>query len=159
MICSHDDSLREQNIQKCTAGEILSQNRDCSATHRYQSSAIADLTTTVGYLTAIMSIVSQCLLPRAKFIKIMFFNLLSTCVVAALCCLVIVCAVSVRQNDASPDSMLEVYDSSASAVCAVWLMFAIWFVSRVLYKPISLCSSGSQTLFGHIIQWNYKILW
>ena len=34
---------------------------------------------TVEYLTALTTIVSQGLLPRAKFMKIMLFNLLATC--------------------------------------------------------------------------------
>jgi hypothetical protein len=43
---------------------------------------------TVEYLTALTTIVSQGLLPRAKFMKIMLFNLLATylhlCVVLAI---------------------------------------------------------------------------
>ncbi|OGE55937.1 hypothetical protein PENARI_c003G02553 [Penicillium arizonense] len=43
----------------------------------YQSDAISNITTTIGYLSALISVLSQALMPRAKFIKIMFFDLIS----------------------------------------------------------------------------------
>ena len=63
--------------------------------------------------------------------KIMFFNLLSTCVSASLCCLTIYCAVKAREHNTPPDANESVkngYSSDACAVSAIWLIFMIWFV-------------------------------
>ncbi|RDW71622.1 hypothetical protein BP6252_08185 [Coleophoma cylindrospora] len=92
----------------------------------YQASAITDITLTVGYLTALISVASQCLLPRAKFIKIMYFNLLATCSAAAICALAIFCAVKAREHTLSPDSSVQDYNSSACVVAAIWLVLSIW---------------------------------
>ncbi|KAH8672385.1 hypothetical protein BGZ61DRAFT_105508 [Ilyonectria robusta] len=89
-----------------------------------QSHAISDVTTTTGYLAALIAVSAQCLQPRAKFIKVMFFCLLSLCVTASITCLAIYSAVKARHpsNNATPDQ----YDSSASAVAAIWLFVMIW---------------------------------
>lgn len=92
---------------------------------RYQSTAISRTTTTIGYLSALISILSQGLMPRAKFMKIMFYDLLSTCVSASLCCLAVFCAVKARENN-TPTS--DGFSSDACAVAAIWLIFMIWCV-------------------------------
>lgn len=76
-----------------------------------------------------MAVVSQGLMPRAKFMKIMFFDLLSTCVSASLCCLAVFSAVKARQHNMPPDASESVqkgYSSDACAVAAIWLIFMIW---------------------------------
>lgn len=63
--------------------------------------------------------------------KIMFFELLSTCVSASLCCLAIFCAVEARKHNAPGDASASVkngFSSDACAVSAVWLIFMIWYV-------------------------------
>lgn len=80
-----------------------------------------------------MAVASQCLLPRAKFMKVMFYNLLSTCAAAALSCIGVVSAVKAREHTTPDGGSLDDYNSSASAVSAVWLLFAIWFVFRSAY--------------------------
>lgn len=68
-------------------------------------------------------------MPRAKFMKIMLFDLLSTCVSASLCCLAVFCAVKARQHNMPPDASEEVlngYSSDACAVSAIWLIVMIW---------------------------------
>ncbi|RDH38219.1 hypothetical protein BDQ94DRAFT_156886 [Aspergillus welwitschiae] len=100
----------------------------------YQSSAISDITLTIGYLSALISVLSQALTPRAKFMRIMFFDLLSTCVSASLCCLAIFCAVRARQHNTSPDASEAVrngFSSDACAVSAIWLIFMIWAANTV----------------------------
>ncbi|KAK7427593.1 hypothetical protein QQZ08_005868 [Neonectria magnoliae] len=89
-----------------------------------QSTAVADVTTTTGYLAALIAVSAQCLQPRAKFIKVMFFCLLSLCVTASMTCLAIYSAVKARHpgNNETPDQ----YDSNASAVAAIWLFVMIW---------------------------------
>lgn len=100
---------------------------------RHQSSAIANITVTIGYLAALISVASQCLMPRAKFIKIMFFNLLTTCTAASFCCLACYTAMKARQSATSQDSRTQDYSSDACAVSAVWLVVMIWFVTRRLW--------------------------
>lgn len=96
---------------------------------RYQSDAISNITTTIGYLSALISVLSQGLMPRAKFMKIMFFDLLSTCVSASLCCLAAFCAVKAREHNTPADASEAVrtgYSSDACAVAAIWLVVMIW---------------------------------
>jgi hypothetical protein len=92
---------------------------------RYQSTAISRITTTISYLSALISILSQGLMPRAKFMKIMFYDLLSTCVSASLCCLAVFCAVKAREHN-TPES--DGFSSDACTVAAIWLIFMIWCV-------------------------------
>jgi hypothetical protein len=77
-----------------------------------------------------MSVVAQGLMPRAKFIKIMFFNLAAVCVSASLCCLAVFCAVRAREHNTPSDASEAVrngYSSDACAVAGVWLIFMIWY--------------------------------
>ncbi|KAF9886365.1 hypothetical protein FE257_011510 [Aspergillus nanangensis] len=108
----------------------------------HQSSAIADITTTIGYLATLMSIVSQGLMPRAKFMKIMFFILLSTCVSASMCCLTVYCAVKAREHNTSPDAPESVrngFNSDACAVSGVWLVVMIWASNTLrAWRPMEL---------------------
>ncbi|KAJ5110458.1 hypothetical protein N7532_000993 [Penicillium argentinense] len=108
----------------------------------YQSNAISDITSTIGYLSALISVLSQGLMPRAKFMKIMFFDLLSTCVSASLCCLAVFCAVKAREHTTSPDASEAVrtgYNSDACAVSAIWLIFMIWGANSLrALKPMEL---------------------
>ncbi|KAL2818696.1 hypothetical protein BJX63DRAFT_383800 [Aspergillus granulosus] len=102
----------------------------------YQSSAISDITLTVGYLSALISVLSQALMPRAKFLKIILFDLLATCVSASLCCLTVFCAVKAREHTAttpldSESSGDDGYNSSACAVSAVWLIVLIWIANGI----------------------------
>ncbi|KAJ5885425.1 hypothetical protein N7495_009935 [Penicillium taxi] len=107
---------------------------------RYQSDAISSITTTIGYLSALISVLSQALLPRAKFMKIMFFDLLATCVSASLCCLTILCAIKAREHGLPPnatESERNGFSSNACAVSAVWLILIIWVSNyfRALKPP------------------------
>ncbi|EHY56249.1 uncharacterized protein HMPREF1120_04338 [Exophiala dermatitidis NIH/UT8656] len=105
----------------------------------YQSVAISNITGTLGYLTSIMAIVSQCLLPPGKFLKIMFFIVLSTCASASICCLAVLSAVKARAYTTSASDVEGSYNSNACAVSAAWLLFAMW-VSNTLraYHPVLL---------------------
>ncbi|KAE8143677.1 hypothetical protein BDV38DRAFT_276763 [Aspergillus pseudotamarii] len=109
---------------------------------RHQSDAVADITLTIGYLSALISVLSQALTPRAKFMKIMFFDLLSTCVSASLCCLTIYCAVKAREHNTPSDvseSVENGYNSDACAVSAIWLIFMIWVANTIrAWRPMEL---------------------
>lgn len=81
--------------------------------------------------------------------KIMFFNLLSTCVSASLCCLTIYCAVKAREHNTPPDANESVkngYSSDACAVSAIWLIFMIWFVVSSIRPRQSLYDE----IFGYL---------
>ncbi|KAE8381971.1 hypothetical protein BDV26DRAFT_300451 [Aspergillus bertholletiae] len=109
---------------------------------RHQSDAVADITLTIGYLSALISVLSQALTPRAKFMKIMFFDLLATCVSASLCCLTIYCAVKAREHNTASDASEDVkngYNSDACAVSAIWLIFMIWVANTIrAWRPMEL---------------------
>ena len=106
----------------------------------YQWDAFAAHFSTIGYLVAIMSILSFATMPRAKFIQTMTLNIFGICVGAAVALLEIYCAVQARANTAppqpmptggapSPGAQVAGYNSSASAVCAIWLFFNIYVVN------------------------------
>ncbi|XTI84559.1 hypothetical protein V2W45_186183 [Cenococcum geophilum] len=82
----------------------------------------------VGYLTTLTTIVSQGLLPRAKFMKTMLFNLLATCVSTSMCCLTIFYAIKAREHILLPGGNIQDYNSSIYAVSTLWLISAIRFV-------------------------------
>lgn len=71
--------------------------------------------------------------------KIMLFDLLSTCVSASLCCLTGFCAVKARQHSTPADATESVrngYNSDACAVSAIWLIVVIWLVDFSVPKQI-----------------------
>ncbi|CAG7963992.1 unnamed protein product [Penicillium olsonii] len=104
--------------------------------------AISHITTTIGYLSALMSVVAQGLMPRAKFLKIMFFNLTAVCVSASLCCLAVLCAVKAREHNTAPnasESARKGYSSDACAVAGIWLILMIWGANALrALKPMEL---------------------
>ncbi|OBT92362.1 hypothetical protein VE01_09371 [Pseudogymnoascus verrucosus] len=107
-----------------------------------QSDAISGITLTIGYLAALIAVTSQCLMPRAKFMKIMFFNLIAACVAASLCCLVSYCAVKGRQNSTPADALESVksgYNSDACAISAVFLIVIIWGANSLrAWRPMEM---------------------
>lgn len=107
----------------------------------YQSTAFAEVYSTLGYLVAIMSVLSFAILPRSKYIQTMLFNIVGVCVGAAVALLEIYCSVQARAHTTpsvkatgkgpSPGAAVTTYNSSASAVCAIWLFFNIYLANTV----------------------------
>ena len=106
----------------------------------YENTAVARTYSTLGYLVAIIAALSLCFLPRSKFIQTMLFNILWTCLSAAIAMLQIYCSVKARQhttprpsssNGPSPGASVAPYNSSASAVSAIWLFFYIYFINAL----------------------------
>ena len=107
----------------------------------YQSTAFAEIYSTIGYLVAIMSVLSFAILPRSKFIQTMVFNVIGVCIGTAVSLLEIYCSVQARAhtspsvkatgNGPSPGATVAPYNSSASAVSAIWLFFNIYLVNTV----------------------------
>jgi Putative ER transporter, 6TM, N-terminal/Fusaric acid resistance protein-like/Aromatic acid exporter family member 2 len=104
----------------------------------YESNGWSQKYTTLGYLTAVMSLLSMSIMPRAKFLQSMLFSVIGTCLGAAIALLQIQCAVSARQNSTSSKSSKAThsgssgsqesveYNSSASVVAAVFLFATIY---------------------------------
>ncbi|KAL8834967.1 MAG: hypothetical protein Q9176_007195 [Flavoplaca citrina] len=111
----------------------------------YQSTSFADHYSTLGYLVTVMSILSFVIMPRAKFVQTMLFNIIGICVGFSVTLLSVYCSVQARAHTTtstsngpqsssggpSPGAAVAPYNSSASAVCAIWLFFNI-YVSNAL---------------------------
>lgn len=111
----------------------------------YQWTGFAETYSTLGYLVAVMSILSFAILPRAKFVQTMLLNIIGICIGACVALLSIYCSVQARAHTTahranesksasggpSPGAAVAPYNSSASAVCAIWLFFNI-YVSNTL---------------------------
>lgn len=113
----------------------------------YQAQPVANTFTTLGYLVAIISIIGFCIMPRARFLQTLLLNLLSSCIGAAMALLMIFCTVQARlhtttpagelpsgQQSPTPGASLVMYNSSASAVSAIWLFFQIYLVNTIKAK-------------------------
>ena len=95
----------------------------------YQSPAVAAHYTTLGYLIAIMTILGFPIMPRGKFIQTMLLNVLGVCLGAAVNLLALYTATQARINTTAPGVPPTAYNSSASAVCAIWFMAQIYLVN------------------------------
>lgn len=107
----------------------------------YQAPAVADYFTTLGYLVGILSILTTCILPRGKFIQTLVLNVVFACAGAAVALLIMWSALQARLNTQSSPVNPETgtaYNSSQSAVSAVWLFVGIWFVNVLRAKQPSL---------------------
>jgi hypothetical protein len=100
----------------------------------YQADVVAQTYTTLGYLTAIISILGFCIMPRAKFIQTMTMNVLATCVGSALAMLMVWTGVKAREHTTPAGSPPSRYNSSQSAVLAVWLFFQIYAINSAKAK-------------------------
>ncbi|KAI7087036.1 hypothetical protein KC356_g4542 [Hortaea werneckii] len=97
----------------------------------YQADAVAQEYTTLGYLVAITSILGFCIMPRGKFIQTMTLNILAVCLSAAVNLLSLYCATQARKHTTPPGVPLTGYNSSSSAVLAIWLMVQIYLINVV----------------------------
>ncbi|KAK3334420.1 hypothetical protein B0H65DRAFT_534931 [Neurospora tetraspora] len=102
-----------------------------------QAHSIAIYFGTVGYLVPIISVMAIAILPRGKFLMNMVLNLVAVCFGSAISMLALFTAVKARQHTTPQDAPLSpspTYNSSQSAVCAVWLFFNIWVGNVVRAK-------------------------
>ncbi|RDW64418.1 MFS transporter [Aspergillus mulundensis] len=96
----------------------------------YQSGLIANRYTTVGYIMAMIAFFSMALLPRAKYLEGLVLNILATCLGSALSLLTMYCGVKAREHTTAPGSTAS-YNSSQSAVCAIWFFCTQWAAGTV----------------------------
>ncbi|KAK3296349.1 uncharacterized protein B0H64DRAFT_442667 [Chaetomium fimeti] len=102
-----------------------------------QSRPVAAYFTTLGYLIPVISVFAMPIMPRGKFLMNLFLNVLAVCVGSAVSMLALWSAVQARHNTASMGSQpvaAPSYNSSQSAVCAVWLFANIWIVNVIRAK-------------------------
>ncbi|KAJ2992351.1 hypothetical protein NUW58_g2195 [Xylaria curta] len=107
----------------------------------YQSDAVAAEFSTFGYLVGIVAVLSLSVLPRGKFVQTLIFNLLFLSVGSAVALLILWSALQARLNTQTmPDDPRSppTYNSSQSAVSAVWLFANIWIVNTIRAKFPSL---------------------
>ncbi|KAK8022067.1 hypothetical protein PG993_012834 [Apiospora rasikravindrae] len=105
----------------------------------YQSTAVANYFTTLGYLVGIISILSLSILPRGKFLQNVVLNLIFVCAGAAMGLLILWSSLQARLHTQTgpaidPVTRRPTYNSSQSAVSGVWLFVSIWFVNVLRAK-------------------------
>jgi hypothetical protein len=97
----------------------------------YQSDAVAQQYATLGYLVAITSVLGMAILPRGVFIQTMLLNVLAICVAASINLLALYCAIQARIHTTPEGTSPLGYNSSASAVLAVWLIFQTFLTNAL----------------------------
>ena len=80
-----------------------------------------------------LTVVSICILPRAKFIQNLIFNIIGTCLASAIALLGLWSAVQARIHT-TPAGSKAPYNSSASTICAIWLIANIWLANLLRAK-------------------------
>ncbi|KIV87338.1 hypothetical protein PV11_02891 [Exophiala sideris] len=104
----------------------------------YQSDAWAGEYTTLGYLVAIMAVISLPILPRAKFVQSMLISTFAVCTAAAMVLLAIRCTTSARGSakqasatgtSGSQESLS--YSPAANVTAAVFLFFNLWLANTL----------------------------
>ncbi|CZS95803.1 uncharacterized protein RAG0_05328 [Rhynchosporium agropyri] len=99
----------------------------------YQADSVARTFSTLGYLVPIITVLAVAIMPRAKFIQTMILNTFGICIGSAVSLLGIWSAVKAREHT-TPVGSTATYNSSQSAVCAIWLFANIWFVNVLRAK-------------------------
>ena len=100
---------------------------------RYQSNSVSAEYTSLGYLVAIISILGFAIMPRAKFIQMITYDVFVVCLAAAINLLMMYSCVKARQHT-TPPGQASSYNSSASVVCGVFLFFQIFVVHSIRAK-------------------------
>lgn len=100
----------------------------------YRSDDVSQTYGTLGFLVAIISILGFCIMPRAKFIQTMIVNLISTCLGAGVCMLMVWSGVQARLHTTPAGAPPQRYNASQSAVCGVWLFFQIYVINSAKAK-------------------------
>ena len=99
----------------------------------YQADSVANTFSTLGYLVPIISVLTMAIMPRAKFFQNLLLNMTGICIGSAVGLLGIWSGVQARVHT-TPVGSTAAYNSSQSAVCAIWLFFNIWFANCLRAK-------------------------
>ncbi|KAI8952788.1 hypothetical protein F4801DRAFT_599250 [Xylaria longipes] len=107
----------------------------------FQSDAVAHEFSTLGYLVGVISVLSLSVLPRGKFVQTLILNVIFLSIGSAVALLILWSALQARfHTQTAPDDPRSppTYNSSQSAVSAVWLFANIWLVNTMRAKYPSL---------------------
>ncbi|KAA8567922.1 hypothetical protein EYC84_008363 [Monilinia fructicola] len=99
----------------------------------YEADSVSKTYTTLGYLVAIISVLSLPFMPRAKFFQTMILNVFAICIGSAIGMLGLWSCIKARENTSTP-GVVQSYNSSQSTVCAIWLFANIWFANVLRAK-------------------------
>ncbi|QIW95000.1 hypothetical protein AMS68_000518 [Peltaster fructicola] len=123
----------------------------------YQADSFSNLFSNIGYLVAIVTILSVVFRPRATYLQSLLLNLLFVCGTAAVVVLALYTIVTARENFPEPDNsdngdggeaasglLTSPYNSSASAVAGVWLFVLVYILA-------SLRAMGKQYMISAIM--------
>ncbi|TVY38822.1 Uncharacterized protein LSUB1_G004247 [Lachnellula subtilissima] len=99
----------------------------------YQADGVAKTYSTIGYLVPIVTVLSMPIMPRAKYFQTITLNLIGICIGASIALLGIWSGVQARKHT-TPVGSIAAYNSSQSAVCAIWLFANIYFVNALRAK-------------------------
>ncbi|QSZ37228.1 hypothetical protein DSL72_009322 [Monilinia vaccinii-corymbosi] len=103
----------------------------------YEADSVSKTYSNLGYLVAIISVLSLSFMPRAKFLQTMILNAFGTCIGAAVGMLGLWSCIKARENTSTP-GVAQSYNSSQSTVCAIWLFANIWFANMLRSKSPAL---------------------
>ena len=123
----------------------------------------------VGYIAAIATVFGVAMLPRARFLQTAAANCLAICLACAVNMLAMYTAIAARTNTTPPSTAppqpgLPPYNSSQSAVSAIWLFAQVWAVNgvrvhwpslnlpTVVYTIITSTSLSSSVRFTSVTQ-------
>ncbi|KAK4932531.1 hypothetical protein LTR49_000955 [Elasticomyces elasticus] len=95
----------------------------------YQADAAAEVYTSLGFLVAIIAVVTVNLLPRAKLIQMTFA--ICGCIAIAIPLSMLATWSGLQARYHTDPEGLHQYNSSQSAVTAVWLFFHIWLSNSI----------------------------
>jgi dolichol kinase len=96
---------------------------------RTQSDAVLKPTRTTNHVAVVTAIISHCLMPRGKFLKIMLYNILAMCIALSFSCIALYCCVKAAERHGrlhAPHHANNGYNSDANVVAAIWLIFTMW---------------------------------
>lgn len=114
----------------------------------YRATPVADTIGSLGYLVAIISSLSFAMQPRAKFLQSLFRNLLFTCAAVPVTILGLYCARQARLHN-EPTGSTARYDSSAAAVCAIFLFVNVYAANAIrAVLPRSWCLCGTDCVLA-----------
>ena len=95
----------------------------------YQSDAISSVFGATGYLIAVGAILSAVLTPRAVYIESTVSNILFVSLTTLVSMFAMWTVLKARETTTALSDAPEAYNSSASAVSAVWLFFMVYVIN------------------------------
>jgi hypothetical protein len=121
----------------------------------YQSDTVARVFGSTGYLVAIGSILSAVLAPRAVYIESTVANILLISLTTIITIFASWTVLKARETTTTTGTTVEAYNSSASAVSAIWLFSMIYVIN---VSCIFICSRVNVILTTSIGAQVHKVI-